>query len=239
MNDPCGRSSIEKGRYYLLMRIEALTGSKVVVELNANDMQQLNITYDALDYADVDTRRVIWIILDHVRESTGCDIDPSGQLLIDAMPRPDGGCILFFTIKSGESALELLSCPSQRVLRKQQQLLITFEFDSIDALLDCAAAYARMHGDEHDRLFSQSELYQQGLQYRLLLSPAQQSDALQQFFCEFARCCGENILTAAQTREHWQPIGQQCFAHLGGGVHHQPPRQKKIALKPGNVYSSV
>lgn len=221
------------------MRIEALTGSKVVVELNASDMQQLNITYDALDYADVDTRRVIWIILDQVRESTGCDIDPSGQLLIDAMPRSDGGCILFFTIKSDESALELLSCPDQRVLLKQQELLVTFEFNGIDALLDCAAAYARMHNSEHDRLFSQSELYQRGLQYRLLLSPAQQSDALQQFFCEFARCCGESALTAAQTREHWQPIGQQCFAHFGGGLHHQPQRQKKIAFKPGNVYATV
>jgi hypothetical protein len=221
------------------MRIEALTGSKVVVELNANDMQQLNITYDALDYADVDTRRVIWIILDHVRESTGCDIDPSGQLLIDAMPRPDGGCILFFTIKSGESALELLSCPSQRVLRKQQQLLITFEFDSIDALLDCAAAYARIDGRQCDRLFNQSELFQQGLRYRLLLSPTQQPDALRQFFCEFAQCCGESTLTAAQTREHWQPIGQQCFAHMGGGGPNPPLRRKKAALRPGNVYTNA
>jgi len=220
------------------MRIEALTGSKVVVELNADDMQQLDITYEALDYADVDTRRVIWIILDHVRESTGCDIDPSGQLLIDAMPRPDGGCILFFTIKSSE-ALELIPCPSQRVLRKQQQLLVTFEFDNIDALLDCAAAYARVNGREHDRLFCQSELYQQGLRYRLLLSPAQQPDALRQFFCEFAQCCGESALTAAQTREHWQPIGQQCFEHMSGGAHPQPQQRKKTAFQPGNVYTNV
>ncbi|MCL2299494.1 MAG: adaptor protein MecA, partial [Firmicutes bacterium] len=95
------------------MRIEAITRRKVVVELSAEDMTTLDITYEALDYASVETRRVIWVILDRVRECTGCDIDPSGQLLIDAMPRPTGGCILFFTLRGGnpEPAAEPAAIP--------------------------------------------------------------------------------------------------------------------------------
>ena len=114
------------------MRIEAITRRKIVVELSAEDMTALDITYEALDYASADTRRVIWVILDRVRESTGCDVDPSGRLLIDAMPRPAGGCILFITLRDTDAAPapELFSaaCTPESVLRKQEELLAVFEF---------------------------------------------------------------------------------------------------------------
>jgi len=218
------------------MRIEAITGRKIVVELSAEDMQQLDITYEALDYASVETRRVIWTILDRVRESTGCDIDPSGQLLIDAMPRPTGGCILFFTIKGGCIEPFGLNAP-ERVLRKQEQLLATFEFENINALLDCAAAYARAYTCETERLFCKNELYAKGGRFRLLLSPTQEISHLRQFFDEFAQFCGENAFAADRTREHWQRQ-EHCFERMGG---HQitPCPRTNLCFAPGNVYATV
>ena len=222
------------------MRIEAITGRKIVVELSGEDMEQLGITYEALDYTCVDTRRVIWIILDHVRESTGCDVDPSGQLLIDAMPRPTGGCILFFTIKGGHCPEHFSPCMPERVLRKQEQLIVAFEFENINALLDCAAAYTRALRGDCERLFSHSELYSRAGRFRLLLSPAQELTLLRQFFGEYARFCGENAFVADRTREHWQRTGQaHSFEHMGGADGAKSARRRaNLCFAPGSVYTS-
>jgi len=221
------------------MRIEAITGRKIVVELSAQDMEQLDITYEALDYASVDTRRVIWIILDHVRESTGCDIDPSGQLLIDAMPRPTGGCILFFTIKGASAADPFELSAPERVLRKQEQLLVAFEFENINALLDCAAAYARISPGEDETLFSKSELYTHGTRYRLLLCPAQELSRVIQFFGEYARFYSEQSFAAERTREHWQPL-EQSFAHMSNApAKKRPNKRSNLQFSPGNIYASI
>ena len=235
------------------MRIEAITRRKIVVELSAEDMTTLDITYEALDYASVETRRVIWVILDRVRESTGCDIDPSGQLLIDAMPRPTGGCILFFTIRAGETANSdplpisaaqpLESAAGPRVLRKQEQLLTAFEFADLDALLDCAGVYARSLHVGGDPLFTRSELYRErrGGRYRLLVCPAQEPSALCQFFSEYARPCGEDVFAAQHTREHWRRAGRGLpFENLGQRPCAEPPKKRAVtSFTPGNVYATI
>ena len=243
------------------MRIEAITRRKVVVELSAEDMTTLDITYEALDYASVETRRVIWVILDRVRESTGCDIDPSGQLLIDAMPRPAGGCILFFTLRGGEDAalragedaalrgaaepIEPIAepfanaCGPERALRRQEQLLAAFEFPGLDALLDCASAYARSGGEA---LFTRSELYGErcGPRFRLLVCPAQEPASVRRFFSEYARFCGEDAFAAQHTREHWRRAGDhQDFERLGLRPASDMPRKRAVTtFAPGNVYTN-
>lgn len=232
------------------MRIEAITRRKIVVELSAEDMTTLDITYEALDYASVDTRRVIWVILDRVRECTGCDIDPSGQLLIDAMPRPTGGCILFFPLRAGasdgaEPPAEPFAppCETEHALRRQEQLLAAFEFPDLDALLDCAGAYARaLNGG--DALFTRSELYgeRRGPRYRLLVCPAREPAAVRQFFSEYARPCGEDAFAAHQTREHWLRLGGRefTFEGLGPGTATETPKCRvKAGFAPGNVYTAI
>ena len=225
------------------MRIEAITKRKIVVELSADDLDALDITYDALDYASVETRRVIWVILDRVRESTGCDIDPSGQLLIDAMPRPAGGCILFFTIRGGYTEPCICGLP-ERVLRKQEQLVIAFEFDEINALLDCAAAYGRICQNGTGSLASYCELYSLVSpgenRYRLLVCPAQELSIVKRFFLEYAQFCGEDTFAVECTREHWKKHAEgQIFALFGGTT--EPPATKKnaVTFAPGNVYTHL
>lgn len=222
------------------MRIEAITGRKIIVELSPEDMDHLDITYESLDYASVETRRVIWIILDQVRENTGCDIDPSGQLLIDAMPRPTGGCILFFTIRGGCCEAFPPCEPAERVLRKQGQVTVTFEFAGANALLDCAGAYTRGLRSESERLFSQSELYRKGERYRLLLCPAQELSVVKQFFSEYAHFYGEDSFAADRTREHWLPLsGSSAFEALSGQSPQIPPSRAATGFTPGNVYTEA
>jgi len=226
------------------MRIEAITRRKIVVELSAEDLDALDITYDALDYASVETRRVIWVILDRVRESTGCDIDPSGQLLIDAMPRPAGGCILFFTIRGGYAEPFGACSLPERVLRKQEQLVVAFEFAGADALLDCAAAYGRIQPqqDESERLVSFCELYSSENEgrYRLLVCPARETSAVRQFFSEYAQFCGEDAFAVDHTREHWKKNAEgQVLELLGGEADKAPPKKSAAFFAPGNIYTRL
>jgi hypothetical protein len=73
------------------VNIQPIGANKFIVMLSREDLSQLDITYDTMDYANIETRRVIWTILDRVRASTGRDIDPSGNLVIEAAPDSSGG----------------------------------------------------------------------------------------------------------------------------------------------------
>jgi hypothetical protein len=219
------------------MRIEALSRKKIIVELAADDLTALDISYEALDYSSIETRRVIWLILDRVRETTGCDIDPSGQLVIDAMPAPAGGCILFFTLKNGAGIFAEGAEPA-RVLRKQDQLTIAFEFPGIDPLLDCAQSYLRNFSADKSALVADSALYEKNGLYRLLLCPAQEIGMVKHFFSEYGRFCGEESVTVARTREFWVcKSASDALQTLGGDVTPAPASVAK-PFRAGSVYVS-
>ena len=85
------------------MDIQPIGNNKFIVGLSCDDLNNLDITYEAMDYSDIETRRVIWTILERVRNSTGRDIDPSGNLIIEASPDSSGGCILIITVPFSRS----------------------------------------------------------------------------------------------------------------------------------------
>ena len=79
------------------MKIEAIGGEKILVALSDKDMTELDITYDEMDYSNIETRRVIWTILDEAKRSLGKSIDTDGRILIEVTPSDDGGCVMCFT----------------------------------------------------------------------------------------------------------------------------------------------
>ena len=79
------------------MKIESNGEEKITVTLSQTDMSDLDITYDEMDYSNIETRRVIWTILDKARKTLGKSVDTDGKLLIEVAPSEDGGCILHFT----------------------------------------------------------------------------------------------------------------------------------------------
>lgn len=98
------------------MKIEAPEENKIVVRLTADDMTKLHITYEEMDYANIETRRVIWTLLDEARRELGRDIDPSGRMLIEALPAREGGCVLQFTV------LEQEHKPQRHLTMKNREL---------------------------------------------------------------------------------------------------------------------
>ena len=79
------------------MKIQADGDEKISVTLTKKDMTELDITYDELDYANIETRRVIWTILDEAKKLLGKTVSTDNRLLIQASPSADGGCLLQFT----------------------------------------------------------------------------------------------------------------------------------------------
>lgn len=79
------------------MKIESNGEEKITVTLSHIDMTDLDITYDEMDYSNIETRRVIWTILDKARKTLGKSVDTDGKLLIEVAPLDDGGCVLHFT----------------------------------------------------------------------------------------------------------------------------------------------
>ena len=87
------------------MKIEAIGEEKILVALSDKDMNELDITYDEMDYSNIETRRVIWTILDEAKRSLGKPIDTNGRILIEVTPSDDGGCIMCFTLHVPDHAL--------------------------------------------------------------------------------------------------------------------------------------
>lgn len=171
------------------MDIQPISSNKFLVGLSRDDMIDLDITYDDMDYSNIETRRVIWTILDTVRRDTGRDVDPSGSLMIEAAPDPCGGCLLMFTVASG------MNRKPETVISKNDQSRI-FEFENVDDMLDLM----KLLPEDAVR-----HIFTDGGKYRLELR-TQTASGLGRLLGEYGKFVGKDRLTVAVTHEHWTKI---------------------------------
>lgn len=171
------------------MKIHAQNPNTIVVELSNGDLRELDITFDEMDYSNIETRRVIWTLLDEARRELGCDIDPSGQMLVEASPMKEGGCEIIFTVFS-----KRLQRPNRLMIKRRRQPGV-FSFDNADALMDACAAVRRC-GEP-----PASDLYRQGSRYALILYPCERDDAIRSVLSEYGMFHGDGPIHTAQARE--------------------------------------
>lgn len=177
------------------MQINSPSENRIVVELSAQDMRDLDITYEDMDYSAIETRRVIWTVLDAAGKYLGKELDPTRRMIIEALPLEGGGCTLFFTI------LDVTVKTGRSKLIKQPSSLIC-DFDSLDGLFK-AAEECTVNGT-----LTQSSLYEDRGRYRLIISSPFDLNLLERHFCEFAKCRKCESLEAEFTREHWNTIAE-------------------------------
>lgn len=170
------------------MKIKSPSEDRIIVELSAQDMQELDITYEDMDYSTSETRRVMWTLLDRAGKQLGRDIDPAKRMMIEAIPGVCGGCTVSFTI------LEK-GCPQRSIIKPSEYL--TFEFENADCLLDAAGALIYDGKTE-------SSLYTNGVSYRLTVCGTGAA-ALRRTLSEFSRVI-EGRGCCEFTREHWQTV---------------------------------
>lgn len=172
------------------MNIEAIENNQIIVDLSSKDMTDLDITFEDMDYSNIETRRVIHIILDKARDTLHKDIDPTSRLIVEAIPKLSGGCLLFFTIMDPASTQKLLQI-------KKASRELTYEFSDIDCLLDLAKTF-------NGKIPFSSQLYSLGNKYRLVLQPDFGFSEVRYLLSQYGNLVGENELFAAHTKEHWK-----------------------------------
>ncbi len=186
------------------MKISSDNIKNITIELSPSDLEGLDITFDDMDYSNIETRRVIWTLLDMARIELGRDIDPSGRMLIEATPSVKGGCILNFTVLTGDSDI----MPKRLLVKKnlQEKIINVWEFENLENAARAAAALMQT-----GRFCPESVLYGMDGKYRLFLNSGDYPKGL---LSEFAsRVKGESVI--ASTKEAWKCLCERnCLLKL-------------------------
>ncbi len=175
------------------MKINSPADGRIIVDLTDEDMRELDITYEDMDYSTIETRRVIWTVLDAAGKSLGREIDPSNRMIIEASPKSGGGCVLYFTILEGQRIKPYL----RSTLKKQEKTLLC-EFSSLDDMFR-AAESCRI-------LTAHSSLFESGGKYRLIITPHAEMNPIKRHFAEFCSAISSQSSECEFTREHWHML---------------------------------
>ena len=176
------------------MRIVPVNEYRVEVTLSPEELDGYDITYEQLDYADPDTRRVLWTLLSEIRRSSGVDLDLSGKLLIEATRETDGCCRVSFTSlppKDGRNG-------SVKQLVKAETPPVVLECAGLDDAVLAAAAC---------RAEAPTALYTLNGRYRLVFRvPSGERSAVALRVCEFGELPPHPARLAAECGEYWQCV---------------------------------
>lgn len=176
------------------MNITAEADNKICVKLTRDDMAELDITYEELDYANIETRRVLWTLLDKARRKLGKNIYLTQKMLIEAVPEENGGCSIIFTVLEEENN----RCGKKRLVKINEAKIIC-QSDNIDNL----SAMSRVL--TNNGKISGSELFTDGKTYRLILYPKAPVIAdIQAIISEFCDLCDDSAVP--YTYEHWKKL---------------------------------
>lgn len=174
------------------MEINRLREDKLQIFLTAEDMAQLNITYEALDYINPHTRRVINQLLETALAQTG--FLPDGRrLLIQVFPWDEaGGCQFYFTLLPCREEEEPGACQPQ-----------VFAFQNSESLITgCCRLY---HQCSHRVL--QSSLYYMNNKYYLVLYLLVSSQGVAEHLAaEYGQRAGKGSLFLSLLQEHGRPL---------------------------------
>lgn len=136
------------------MELIRIGDSKLKVMLSAEDMRHYAIDGDRMDYANTETRRAIWQILDEAKQETGFDA-AAGRLLIQAYPMREGGCELYVTRLPHPAAQHGSEEGGTGEMRETEGM---YAFSSLERLLEaCAALQRRTYRGESSAFLGEGE----------------------------------------------------------------------------------
>ncbi len=182
------------------MKIVSPQENKIVVELTDADMTELDITYEEMDYGNIETRRVIWTILDRARHTLSRDIDPSGKMLIETVPTPEGGCVLYITVLQTQP--HALGCRGLLRIHKERTSF-TYAFETLSDLTACAARLR-----ENTSVPCRSSLFLLDGQYRLSIRSELPPRRVKTLLAEYGTPCADGALPDAFLREHGKLLAE-------------------------------
>ena len=173
------------------MKIESTSKNNIVISLSSKDLDELGITYEDMDYKNLDTRRVIYTLLQEASDKLDRDIHPSGKMLIEAIPDPFGGCVLYFTVYQSDA-------DKDEYIQTTSKFNLMCEFINENDLIDASRVIVNTFINTPS-----SKLYTNGDHYRIIFSCVSKHKKLKSMMCEYCNTLTENTNKIAHTKEHW------------------------------------
>ena len=179
------------------MKIELENDNKIVISLSNEDMITLDITFEDLDYQNIETRRVIWTLLDEARQTLNKDINLCEKMLIEVSKNIEGGCTIYFTMLPESS-----HTGTNRLIMKKEPPEIVATFKNFSSIEDFFERY-KILGDS----ICESELYIYESGYALILEPKlSKRQSIELCISEFGSLCPSNAITLSHIREYGNKI---------------------------------
>lgn len=176
------------------MKIEAINDNCFYVLLTNEDMQHLGISFEELDYSDIETKRVIWTLLEEARLTLGRDIDPRERMLIE-VSKVKNGCRIEFTLGS--------SAGTGRLKIKKESPFLTAVFGDFSALCSFFENNAQKETDILTELYTYNDCF------AAVLSPEPaQKKKIRLLLGEFTVFLTDDAVITSAVREHGRLIFQ-------------------------------
>ncbi|WP_302823204.1 adaptor protein MecA, partial [uncultured Anaerotruncus sp.] len=140
------------------MEYQQLGPRRLRVALTREELEELGLSYDALDYRDLRTRSLLLTLLETARGAV--EFEAGGRILVEVAPAGEGGCEICF---SGLGRRR----PQRWKVRRHVAAPVVYAFDDVDALIEGSVKLFRRCSHRILR----SALYRMGRGWRLVVHP--------------------------------------------------------------------
>jgi negative regulator of genetic competence, sporulation and motility len=180
------------------MKIESVNENCFYILLSDEDMTDLGISFEELDYSNIETRRVIWTLLEEARNTLGRDIDPRERMLIE-VSKNMRGCKIEFTLgKNGDFG--------KLKIKKESPFLNAF-------FKDFSVLCSFFENCRPEKMLNESEIYKYKGGYALILVPKTGfKTKLRLFVGEYAVLLPDTPVFSSQLKEHGELILRNNYA---------------------------
>ena len=122
------------------MELLLITATRLKIVMSNKDMKKYEITCDALDYSDSETKRVLRSILDEAKQKTGFDTEGQ-QIYVQVFPSKDGGCEMYVT-RTSLHTKNTLPVPVHNTVRQRATI---FKFKNTTDMLEACRHLQTQH----------------------------------------------------------------------------------------------
>ena len=176
------------------MEYQQLGPRRLRVALTREELEELGLSYDALDYRDLRTLSLLLTLLETARGAV--EFEAGGRILVEVAPAGEGGCEICF---SGLGRRR----PQRWKVRRHVAAPVVYAFDDVDALIEGSVKLFRRCSHRILR----SALYRMGRGWRLVVHPLDEAGGVTlSLLDEFAPRCGEGELAEAWLGEHAEQV---------------------------------
>ncbi len=167
---------------------------RVEIILSFPELESYGITYEEIDYGNIETRRLLWALQDEVQKKYGYSVKLSGKLLIEVIKDSENSVRICFSSLTAKTKDD----NSIKQLIKSETSPVIAEFSDFEEMLQALSLLNRT---------IKSSLYEKNGKYRILFYVSEaEKDELIYCLCEFSEIFGNSPEETAKCTEMWNMI---------------------------------